>query len=299
MLYANWDILSTSWAPPAGSKPRPAEKPGKPENTYRQKYTSPRGTSGSNPSTESNTNSIRKATDKYANAMQGIKATTESSTPYQMLNKQLHLLLPTHEMWELPTPLIAAIKPSKEMRYGVTRSTSEVYGNYPLVLDHNILILQQISLYAKTVIATNSNDVAENYCPFGYHKTALSFEVHEFKQGVRAQSGIFSTDLATIRKEVNDLSEDLDVKLDVIHNVLLEFRVETQGQLASLSTNLAELIAFVTKGRDDKKVEVGSSHGRGQPPPGDGGNSGSRSEPSRKRGSSGSRQKSWRYWLNE
>ncbi|KZV27111.1 hypothetical protein F511_37203 [Dorcoceras hygrometricum] len=60
MLYANWDILSTSWAPPAGSKPRPAEKPGKPENTYRQQYTSPRGILGSNPSTESNTNSIRK-----------------------------------------------------------------------------------------------------------------------------------------------------------------------------------------------------------------------------------------------
>ncbi|KZV31446.1 centromere/kinetochore protein zw10 [Dorcoceras hygrometricum] len=32
MLYANWETLSTSWAPPAGSKPRPAEKPGKPEN---------------------------------------------------------------------------------------------------------------------------------------------------------------------------------------------------------------------------------------------------------------------------
>ncbi|KZV53697.1 hypothetical protein F511_38747 [Dorcoceras hygrometricum] len=65
----------------SGSKPRPVEKPGKPENTYRQENTSPRGTSGSNPSTESNTNSIRKATDKYANAMQGIKATTKSREP--------------------------------------------------------------------------------------------------------------------------------------------------------------------------------------------------------------------------
>ncbi|KZV58231.1 zeaxanthin epoxidase, chloroplastic-like [Dorcoceras hygrometricum] len=43
-----------------------------------------------------------------------------------MLNKQLHLLLPTHEMWELPTPLIAANKPSREKRdTGVTRSASE------------------------------------------------------------------------------------------------------------------------------------------------------------------------------
>ncbi|KZV32867.1 hypothetical protein F511_06131 [Dorcoceras hygrometricum] len=91
-------------------------------------------------------------------------------------------------------------------------------------------------------------------------KTALFFEVHEFKQGVRARD-IFSTDLATIHKEVRDLSKEFDDKLAVIHNDLLEFRVETQGQLASLSTNLAELIAFVTKGRDDKKGEVGSSHG--------------------------------------
>ncbi|KZV44286.1 autophagy 4a [Dorcoceras hygrometricum] len=62
-LYANWDTLSSSWAPPAGSKPRPAEKPGKPKTTHRQQTQAPRGTSGSNPSTESSTNSIRKATD--------------------------------------------------------------------------------------------------------------------------------------------------------------------------------------------------------------------------------------------
>ncbi|KZV43283.1 replication protein A 70 kDa DNA-binding subunit B-like [Dorcoceras hygrometricum] len=125
-------------------------------------------------------------------------------------------------------------------------------------------------------------------------KTALSFEVHEFKQGVRAQSGIFSTDLATIRNEVRDVSKEFDDRLAVIRNDLLEFLVETQGKLASL--------AFVTKGRNDKKGEVGSSHVRSQPPPpppGDGGNSGSRGEPSRKIGRSGSTQKSWRYWLNE
>ncbi|KZV25163.1 Cc-nbs resistance protein [Dorcoceras hygrometricum] len=112
--------------------------------------------------------------------MQGIKATTESREPKDLNNsstarsnqrkdrqlplgilstwelpthhqytlpdahKQLHLLLPTHEMWELPTPLIAANNPSREMRYtGITRSSSssEVYGNYPLVLKHRILVL--------------------------------------------------------------------------------------------------------------------------------------------------------------
>ncbi|KZV38651.1 dirigent protein 21-like [Dorcoceras hygrometricum] len=108
---------------------------------------------------------------------------------------------------------------------------------------------------------------------------------------------------AHLRKEVKDLkahlSKEFDDKLAVIRNDLLEFRVETQEQLASLSTNLAELIAFVTKGRDDKKGEVGSSHGRGQPPPGDGGGSGSRSESSKRRydRSGGPRKRSAEYWF--
>ncbi|KZV44614.1 hypothetical protein F511_33022 [Dorcoceras hygrometricum] len=133
---------------------------------------------------------------------------------------------------------------------------------------------------------------------------ALSVEMHELKKSVRAQNAFVTADLADLRKDVKnlkaDLSKEFDDKLAVIRNDLLEFRVDTQGQLASLGTNLSELIAFITKGSDDKKGEESSSHGRGQPPPGSGG---SKSEPSRKRGtsggSSGSRQKSWRYWLNE
>ncbi|KZV58416.1 hypothetical protein F511_14772 [Dorcoceras hygrometricum] len=51
-----------------------------------------------------------------------------------------------------------------------------------------------------------------------------------------------------------------------IRNELLEFRVHTHGQLASLGTHLAELIAFITKGSDDKKGEDSSSRCP-QPPP--------------------------------
>ncbi|KZV28557.1 hypothetical protein F511_33892 [Dorcoceras hygrometricum] len=112
---------------------------------------------------------------------------------------------------------------------------------------------------------------------------SLSIEIHEFKKTVHAQNALFTTDLADLRNEVKDLkaelSKDFDDKLAVIWNDLLEFRVGTKGQLASLGTNLSEFIAFVTKGRDDKKGEVSSSHGRGQPPPGDGGGSCSRSQP--------------------
>ncbi|KZV47940.1 hypothetical protein F511_38382 [Dorcoceras hygrometricum] len=87
-------------------------------------------------------------------------------------------------------------------------------------------------------------------------------------KAVRAQNAILTTDLADVRQEVKDLkaefSKDFDDKLAVIRKDLLEFRVETQGQLTSLGTNLAELIAFITKGSYDKKGEVSSSHGRGK-----------------------------------
>ncbi|KZV38299.1 hypothetical protein F511_35863 [Dorcoceras hygrometricum] len=90
-------------------------------------------------------------------------------------------------------------------------------------------------------------------------------------KAVRAQNAILSTDLAATQKEVKDLkvalSKDFDDKLANILNDLLEFRVETQEQLASLGAHLAELIAFITKGSDDKKGEGSSS--RPQPPPDD------------------------------
>ncbi|KZV23828.1 aluminum-activated malate transporter 1-like [Dorcoceras hygrometricum] len=77
----------------------------------------------------------------------GILSTWELPTHLQYTvpdaNRKLHLLLPTHEMWELPTPLIAANKPSREMRdTGVTRSASEGHGNYPLGLEYSILTTQ-------------------------------------------------------------------------------------------------------------------------------------------------------------
>ncbi|KZV18188.1 hypothetical protein F511_11091 [Dorcoceras hygrometricum] len=122
-------------APTAGSKPRPAEKPGKPENTYRQQYISPRGTSGSNPSTESNTNSIRKETDTYANAMQDIKATTESREPKDRNNSSTARSDQRKDN-HCPRRLT---NPAGRRGTGFTRSASEVYGNYPLVLEYIIL----------------------------------------------------------------------------------------------------------------------------------------------------------------
>ncbi|KZV17143.1 hypothetical protein F511_11713 [Dorcoceras hygrometricum] len=106
-----------------------------------------------------------------------------------------------------------------------------------------------------------SRQEAQNY------NNALSLAL----KAVRTQNAILSTDLAASQKEVKDLqvalSKDFDDKLADICNELLEFRVETQGQLASLGNHHAKLIAYLNQGSDDKKGEDSSS--RPQPPPGD------------------------------
>ncbi|KZV36650.1 hypothetical protein F511_40517 [Dorcoceras hygrometricum] len=110
-------------------------------------------------------------------------------------------------------------------------------------------------------------------------------------KAVRTQNAILSTDIAVTQKEVKDiqvaLSKDFDDKLADIRNELLDFRIETQGQLASLGTHLAELIAFLTKDSDEKKGEDSSSR-RPQPPPDDqnrpGGGSSSRPDDQRRYG---------------
>ncbi|KZV47426.1 guanylate-binding protein 7-like [Dorcoceras hygrometricum] len=185
-------------APPAGSKPRPAEKPEKPENTYRQQYTIPRGTSGSNPSTESNINSIRKATDKYANAMLGIKAITESREPKDSNNSSTarsdqreNIQWPrdyTREMSSHTSPAsrkrLKTISKRSISARGVQRyhsyfnrsclsSAIEEDKNWEHL--HRQLKLSQLifplanrscnrSHSNPKQISTNSNDVAENYC---------------------------------------------------------------------------------------------------------------------------------------
>ncbi|KZV17992.1 putative beta-amylase [Dorcoceras hygrometricum] len=69
-----------------------------------------------------NSSTARSDQRKDSQWPQGILSTWELPTHLQYTvpdaNNQLHLLFPSNEMWELPTPLIAANKPSREMRYG-------------------------------------------------------------------------------------------------------------------------------------------------------------------------------------
>ncbi|KZV24918.1 hypothetical protein F511_24926 [Dorcoceras hygrometricum] len=136
-----------------------------------------------------------------------------------------------------------------------------------------------------------NNDLGEVMNRIDHVKRVFLYSIAEHNETFR--------DLDATRKEVRDikaaLSKDFDDKLADIRNELLEFRVETLGQLASLSTNLAELIAFLTKGSDDKKGEGSSSYP--QPPPdnqsrpsgGNGGSGNRAEEQSRYRGESRSR----------
>ncbi|KZV41506.1 hypothetical protein F511_22058 [Dorcoceras hygrometricum] len=108
-----------------------------------------------------NSSTARSDQRKDSQWPRGILSTWEPPTHLQYTipdaNRQLHLLLPTHEMWELPTPLIVANKPSREMRdTGVNRSASEVYENYPLVLKHSIL--------TQTITALSTHSQAYNPC---------------------------------------------------------------------------------------------------------------------------------------
>ncbi|KZV26927.1 hypothetical protein F511_41120 [Dorcoceras hygrometricum] len=76
-------------------------------------------------------------------------------------------------------------------------------------------------------------------------KTALSLEMIESKREVRAQYVILTTDLADIRKEVQDQKA-----------AMLAFREDSQEHYSTLRENLAEIIAYINRGRDDKRGKV-------------------------------------------
>ncbi|KZV53099.1 hypothetical protein F511_24518 [Dorcoceras hygrometricum] len=109
----------------------------------------------------------------------------------------------------------------------------------------------------------------------------------------------------------------ISISADVVSSIdytemITVFGQETQTGIATLSTQLSEIVAYLNRDRDDKKGEVSSSRGP-QPPPddrnkpgsGDGGRGkGSCSEPSRKRGSGcrgggSTSSRGFIYWLGE
>ncbi|KZV15662.1 P-ATPase family transporter: calcium ion [Dorcoceras hygrometricum] len=106
-------------------------------------------------------------------------------------------------------------------------------------------------------------------------KAALSLEMLKYQKEVRAQHAVMITDLTDIRSQIPEIQA---LKKD-----FTDFQQKTESGIAHVSSQLSEIITYINRGGNDKKGEVGNSHGRGQPPLGDGGSCGSRSEPSRKK----------------
>ncbi|KZV38223.1 hypothetical protein F511_36662 [Dorcoceras hygrometricum] len=155
MLYANWDTLSTTWGTTSWIKATPSCESC---TTSRQQHNNPMGTSGSNPSTESNKYSKRKAVDKYADAMLEIEVQPNAESR-GFSKQQLDSWITQHlernngkavvtecilSIWELPT-VSSANSPSREMGDGSypLASSFKVYGSYSLVLKPNILRYRQ------------------------------------------------------------------------------------------------------------------------------------------------------------
>ncbi|KZV25635.1 peroxisome assembly factor-2 [Dorcoceras hygrometricum] len=135
-----------------------------------------------------------------------------------------------------------------------------------------------------------SLEQVQSICHIDELKTALSKKVSSLETA-------FLTASDNQDKEVQDHKA-------AIANYLLEFRVEAQENFNTLSAHLSEIIAYINRGRDDKKGEISIS--RVPQPPDDqirpsGG--GSRSEPLRKRGGGSNREggstssRGFRYWL--
>ncbi|KZV26993.1 hypothetical protein F511_17359 [Dorcoceras hygrometricum] len=142
MLYANWDTLSTTWGTTSWIKATPSCESWKTCTTRRQQHNSSRGTSGSNPSTESNKYSKRKSVDKYADAMLEIEVQPNAESrgiSKQQLDSWITQQLERNNGKTVVTE--SANSPSKEMGDGSYphASSFKVYGSYPLVLKPSIL----------------------------------------------------------------------------------------------------------------------------------------------------------------
>ncbi|KZV48355.1 hypothetical protein F511_29222 [Dorcoceras hygrometricum] len=173
------------------------------------------------PKDRNNSSTARSDQRKDRQWPRGILSTWELPTHLQYTvsdaHKQLHLLLPTHEMWELPTQLIVAKKPSREMRYtGITRSSSssEVYGNYPLVLKHSILISTMTSrAHRSTTCSTATHKSSGTEA----QKTAAgSYELHQRYPTSLTQQKV----LNNLKGRIYTYPKKLGAKSDAYANIL-------------------------------------------------------------------------------
>ncbi|KZV54912.1 putative membrane-associated kinase regulator 1 [Dorcoceras hygrometricum] len=86
MLYANWDTLSTSWDTSSWVKATTSRETWETWKQYTGNNTSPRGTSGSNPNTESSYKQHKEKQQINMQCYARVKATIESREPKDLNN---------------------------------------------------------------------------------------------------------------------------------------------------------------------------------------------------------------------
>ncbi|KZV18814.1 hypothetical protein F511_31680 [Dorcoceras hygrometricum] len=185
---------------PAGSNPRPAEEPGKPGQQQVGKQTKPLRDMGSNPRIQKiSRNCSTTDTNQLSNSGHGFceyMGATHSSQHTTPDAKHISTrCCPTHDMWELPTPLIVANR---------SQQRDEVYGSYPLVLNRhpgkmsNTENIQQCKAYtaASIIIHAQSNAVKQAHirtssllCHNYYNRVPSNTDLKPAKPNTNTSSG--------------------------------------------------------------------------------------------------------------
>ncbi|KZV44570.1 protein tipD [Dorcoceras hygrometricum] len=142
-------------------------------------------------------------------------------------------------------------------------------------------------------IVLPSTDFTESFAQIQAIVDKIQFEQVQTRDNVADLKDALSSKITGLELGLQRLliikTWSIEDKKAVLAHDFLEFRVETQENFHTLSAQLSEIIAYINRGRDDKKGEDSSSRVP-QPPedrsrPGDGGRGrGRSSEPSKKRG---------------
>ncbi|KZV47732.1 hypothetical protein F511_11935 [Dorcoceras hygrometricum] len=116
-----------------------------------------------------------------------------------------------------------------------------------------------------------------------------------FAQSISHQEMVF-------RAEINNVHKEVQIQKAALTQELTAFHLETQEGLNTLHDELSEIIAYLNRGRDDKKGEESSRGPQPEDQSRPSGGGGSSSEPSRKRGGSyrgrGSRISEFSRWFS-
>ncbi|KZV49473.1 protein tipD [Dorcoceras hygrometricum] len=161
---------------------------------------------------------------------------------------------PTHEMWELPTPLIVANR---------SQQRDEVYGSYPLVLNRhtdkmtNTEHMQRIKAYIATRIITHAQSKAakqahthtSSLLSYNYHKAVPSnIDVTPAKPNTDTNSGTIAQKLRIWSYKLNQICPTLLTQQKALRKSQGRILTLTQ-QATSMADKIRRLCKHTREGR--------------------------------------------------